>query len=328
MNWWPSVDEERLDALRPNSSPWRSHGIVLSIVFFGLTVLAIVALNALAELWHLPEGMVTAAVAIAVAEWLIHRRRFFGTGIESALWLGALFSIIFALPSSGKPEALLVFVAACAIAGFRVRSALFGCAAVVLVLSYIAVKADSAWPAMAFGIAAALVAAVALQREWQRPSTERLIGMVMIVMPVAAEIAWAVAGRGTAPLPFAVLAALLFALGIRGRDRVTLATGALTAGIAAFEARELFDFPLELKLIAGGALLIATAVAVARALRGRKTGFVIEPSAVTPYDEAMQILATLPSAHPASADPAAAAAPEIKSGGGSSFGGAGAGGGY
>ncbi|MEK6375346.1 MAG: hypothetical protein AABO58_21940 [Acidobacteriota bacterium] len=329
MKWWPSVDEERLDALRPGSSGWRRHGLVLSIVFFGLTLLALAAFNLLVALTNLPEGMTTAVVAIAVAEWLIHRRRFFGTGIESALWIGALFAIIFSLPSSGRLESLLVFVAACAIAGFRVRSALFGCAAVVLVLSYIAVKADSAWPAMAFGIAAALVAAVALQREWQRPSTERLIGMVMIVMPVAAEIAWAVAGRGTAPLPFAVLAALLFALGIRGRDRVTLATGALTAGIAAFEARELFRFPLEIKLMAGGAVLIALAVAITRALRGRKTGFVVEPSAVTPYDEAMQILATLPSAHPASAEPAtAAAAPEVKSGDDSSFGGAGAGGGY
>jgi len=326
MSWWPSVDEERLDALRPNSSPWRSHGIVLSIVFFGLTAVAILALYALANLWHLPEGVVTAVVAIAVAEWLIHRRRFFGTGIESALWLGALFSIIFALPSSGKPEALLVFVAACAIAGFRVRSAVFGCAAVVLVLSYIAVKSDSAWPATAFGIAAALAAGAALLREWQRPSTERLLGMVMIVMPVAAEFAWAISGRGTLPLPFAVLAALLLALGIRARDRVTLATGALTAGIAAFEARELFDFPLEWKLMAGGALLVVAAVAITRALRGRTAGFVVEPSAVTPYDEALQILGTLPSALPAPA--AAPSGPDVQSGDGSSFGGAGAGGGY
>ena len=64
-----------------------------------------------------------------MAEWLIRQRRFFGTGIESALWIGALFAIIFSLPSSGKPEALLVFAAACAMAGLRVRSAVFGTAA-------------------------------------------------------------------------------------------------------------------------------------------------------------------------------------------------------
>ncbi len=75
-------------------------------------------------------------------------------------------------------------------------------------------------------------------------------------------------------------------------------------GIAGYEARELFAFPLELKLIAVGAALIAVALAITRLLRGRTHGFVLEPSAVTPYDEAMQIVATIPAAHPthASAD--------------------------
>jgi hypothetical protein len=322
MSWWPSVGDERLDALRRNSSGWRRHGIVLSIVFFVLTALALVAFHALAT------GAVAAAVAIALAEWLIHRKRFFGTGIESALWIGALVALITLLPSSGKPEALLVFAAAFALAGFRVRSAMFGTAATVCVLIYVAVKTHGGWPPLAFGLVIALIAAVAVHREWQRPSTERLFAAVMIAMPVAAEIAWAVNGKGaTALLAFSVLAALLFALGIRGRDRVTLATGALTAAIAGYELHQLFDYPVEAKLIAAGALLIGIAAAITRALRGRTTGFVIAPSAVTPYDEAMQILATLPSAHPAPATPAAAA-PDIESGGGSSFGGAGAGGGY
>jgi len=321
MSWGPSVEDERVDALRRNSSGWRRHGIVLSVVFFGLTALA------LGASWALLGGIATAAVALAVAEWLIHRKRFFGTGIESALWIGALVALITELPSSGKPEALLVFAAAFALAGVRVRSAVFGCAAMACVLVYVAVKTHSGWPPLAFGLAVALLAAAALRREWQRPSTERLLGALMIVMPVAAEIAWAFAGKGTAVLPFAVLAALLLALGIHGRDRVTLATGALVAGIAAYEARDLLDVPLEAKLVAAGVLLIAIAVALTRALRGRTSGFVIEPSAVTPYDEALQILGTLPSAHPPAA-PEAPAGPDLESGGGSSFGGAGAGGGY
>ena len=322
MSLWPAVDEERLDAVRRNASGWRRHGIILSIVFFGLTILALLAFYSLAQ------GIATGVVAIAVAEWLIHRKRFFGTGIEAALWIGALVALITELPSSGKPEALLVFAAAFALAGFRVRSALLGSAATLLVLVYIAVKTQAAWPPVAFGMAMALIAAVALQREWQRPSSERLFAAVMIVMPVAAEIAWLIDGKGTAVLAFGALAAILFALGIRTRDRVTLATAGLTAGIAAYEARELLDFPLEAKLIAAGALLMAIAVAIARALRGRTSGFVIEPSAVTPYDEAMQILGTLPAAHVAPAPAEAAAGPDLNSGDGSSFGGAGAGGGY
>jgi hypothetical protein len=328
MSWWPSVDDERVDALGRNASGWRRHGLVLSIVFFGLTVLALVAFFGLASLAGLSDGIVTAVVAIAVAEWLIHGRRFFGTGIESALWLGALMALISELPSSGKPEAVLVFAAAFAIAGVRVRSAIFGCAAVVSVLIYIAVKTHAAWPPLIFGLAMTVLAAAALQREWQRPSTERLFGAVMIVMPVASEIAWAVNDKGTAVLPFAAVAALLVILGVRARDRVTLAIGALTAGIAAFEARELLNFPLEWKLMAGGALLIGIAVAITRALRGRSSGFVIDPSSVTPYDEAMQILATLPVAHAAPPPATPAAGPDIQAGEGSSFGGGGASGGY
>jgi len=331
VSWWPSVDDERADALRRGSSGWRRHGLVLTVVFFVLTLLAVGALYMFLELLKLPKGITTAVVAIGVAEWLIHRRRFFGTGIESALWIGGLFAIIFALPSSGKPEAWLVFVAASALAGFRVRSAVFGCAAMVFLLGYVAAKTDVAGPATVFGLAVSLAAALALRREWQRPSNERLFALGMLVMPVAAEVAWIAAARATPPplpLPFAALAALLFILGIAGRDRVTLAAGALTAGIAAYEARELFDYPLEAKLIAAGALLIGAAVAVARLLRGRTRGFVIEPSAVTPYDDAMQIVATLPSAHVVQAPSETAAGPELATGEGSSFGGAGAGGGY
>jgi hypothetical protein len=322
MNPWPTIDEERLDAVRHGASGWRRHGIILSLIFFGLTALALFAFNSLAG------GISTAAVAIALAEWLIRRKRFFGTGIESALWIGALVALITELPSSGKPEALLVFAAAFALAGFRVRSALLGCAATLSVLIYVAMKTQAPWPPAAFGMALTLIAAVALQREWQRPSTERLFAAVMIVMPVVAEIVWAFKGKGTTALAFAILAAVLFALGIRARDRVTLAAGALTAAIAAYELHRLFAYPVEAKLMTAGALLIAIAVAVTRALRGRTTGFVVEPSAVTPYDDAMQILATLPAAHVAPAPAAAAAGPEIDSGDSSSFGGAGAGGKY
>jgi purine-cytosine permease-like protein len=113
MRWWPSASEERLDALRPGASGWRKHGVVLTVVFFVLTVVAVAAVEFLAQQLHLAEGWWTAVIAIAIAEWLIHRRRFFGTGIESALWIGALFAIIFSLPHSGKPEAASALRARC-----------------------------------------------------------------------------------------------------------------------------------------------------------------------------------------------------------------------
>ena len=61
-------------------------------------------------------GYVTAAISLALAEWLIRTRHFFGTGIESALWLGGLFAFIFGLPGEGSTEVILLFAAASAFA--------------------------------------------------------------------------------------------------------------------------------------------------------------------------------------------------------------------
>jgi hypothetical protein len=323
MSWLPSISDERLDALRPGASGWRKHAVVLTIVFFVLTVVAVAALEFLAQQLHLAEGWCTAVIAVAIAEWLIHDRRFFGTGIESALWIGALFAIIFSLPNSGKPEAALVFAAAFAIAGFRVRSAVFGCAAIAIVVAYIGAKTLVGWPPMLFALVTASIAAALLTREWRRPSTERLLAAVMIVTPLAGEVEWSRHESTSATLPFALAAALLLMLGTRNRDRLTLAAGAITAGIAGYEARRLFHFALEFKLIAAGIALIAVAVIVTRALRGRTRGFVAERSADAAYDDAMKILGTISVTHFVPAP----AAGELKPGGGS-FGGAGASGSY
>ena len=72
-----------------------------------------------------------------------------------------------------------------------------------------------------------------------------------------------------------------------------------------------------------GALLVAIGAALSRALRDRTRGFVVTPSSVTKYDEAMQIIGTINIAH---ASPTHAE-PQRESGGGS-FGGAGASGDY
>jgi len=182
----PTIAEERALALR-RPGQWRRASIITQIVLFILTAIGIVAFFWLCDLIHLPRGWITAAVSIAVAELLIQRLHFWRTGVESALWIGGLFAFVVSLPSSGKPEAILAFVAASAIAGWRMRNALFGTLATVLVAVYMIVK-EWPWLAAGFALAVCLTALVAETRLWQRPSTEFLWEGLLIVMPVVAYV--------------------------------------------------------------------------------------------------------------------------------------------
>ena len=292
---------------------WRRMSIVAQVALFVLTVVGVVAFYWLCKVLDLPKGWLTAIVSVAVAELLIRRQRFCRTGVEPALWIAGLFAFIFALPSSGKPEAILLFVAASAIAGWRMRNALFGTGAVVLVVAYLEQKG---WPAIAAGFALAVCAAALLAelRLWQRPSTELLWRCLLITAPMAAYV----------PLRhdrvftlFAALAAVLLAAGIRFRLRFVLIAFAVAAAIAANEVRLLLRVSIDTYLIVAGAIVLAIAAMWMRALRARQSGFVLEDE---PHelDELLQIAGTLPLAAPS----AAAARPTP--GGGGQFGGAGA----
>src|SRR5438045_2126718 len=140
-NIWPTPEEER-------SGSWKRMSLLAEIVFFVLTAIAIAASQV-----FLPGWFVMIA-CVAAAEFLIRTYRFWRTGVESALWIGGLYAFIFSLPSSGKPEALLVLAAAAAIAGWRVRTALFGTVAMCLVVAYVAVRN---WPVVWFAFRVALL---------------------------------------------------------------------------------------------------------------------------------------------------------------------------
>jgi hypothetical protein len=348
MTWptGPSIAEERAEAVRAlvRSQPataWKHYGLLLRTVFTVLAAIAVLAAFGFFSIIQLPAGIVTAAVAIGVAEWLISRHHFFRTGVESSLWLCGTFAFIFGLPSQGKIEAILVFAAAAALSGWRTRNEFFGVLAAILVVAYVAAKWQHT-PILSMSIAAliAISSAFALRRVWQRPSTEHLFAGLTLAMPVAGYVSTIslrlfettfVTNLQVAAV-LGITAAILFAAGIGWRDRVLLISGTLSIACAAIELRQLFDYPAEAKFIAAGIVVIAIAVTLERALRGKTRGFVVTAVAKNPYDEAMQIggiLAVAPHgsapaehAHtgPVLADSASATD--------KSFGGAGAGGGY
>jgi len=316
--FWPTVAEERAMAFSKRAGSWRTVSTTAAIAFFVLTLLAITAFDRFCRLLFLPEGWVTAIVAIAVAELLILRARMWGTGVESALWIGGLFAFIFALPSSGKPEAILTFVAAAAISGWRVRNALFGALAVVLLTVYLMAR-EWPWSAMLFSVAVAVVALLALVRTWKRPSTETLWNILAVVMPVAALAGGLQANQLKSDVRvvalFIALAGFALAIGIRRRVRGAIVAGVVSIASAGVAAHDFIPFSTETRLLLVGAAALAIAGAIARALRGRERGFVL-----TPTSSAREtLLAVMPALLPTSSAPSS---PQPVSGGGT-FGGAG-----
>jgi len=278
----------RLRALVPEAAvevPWRTHGILLRIVLFGLTLAGVAALYFLID----ERGLITGAITIAIAEYLINARRWWWTGIEEALWIGGVFAAITDLPESGTPEALLVLAAAAAIPGFRMRNPVFGAVAAGFVVAYFEKKWD-------LGVLAALVLATiavfALLRTWRRFSTEWLWIALALTLPLVGRFYADEVWRNVTIILYGAFGALALFLAIRKRHHALFFSGALGIAIAGIEVGRLLAAPLELKLAATGACLLLGAWLTARSLRGRTTGIVATPSSLTTFDDELELAAT------------------------------------
>jgi len=305
---WP-VDRAAVEAAFPQ--PWRGYGLLARIVFFLLTCAGIGAFYGLTR-----AELLTAALCIGLAEFLIGVRRWFGTGVEEALWLGGVLSAIAALPSSGRPESNLVIAAAIGLAGFRVRNPLFGAAAMYFVTRYPEAVGD-------LGTIAALVVATAslfaLYRTWKRPSTELLFVFLAILMPFAA---WMHADARWLPITiglYAVFSAVALLSAILKRHHAMFAAAAAGLFIMIVNLHDYLRLREELTLGAAGAVLLAGSWLVGRLLRDRTRGLVVTPAKATAYDGDLRSVATFAVVVPSAGNP-----PEGRSEGGGGFGGAGA----
>jgi len=341
---WPSIADERELAVRHRfanvravtsgtKTPWQRSSTWIALLFFFLTLFAIAATFGLFALLGAPKGWITAALCLGVAELLIQQRRMFGTGIESALWIGGLFAFLFGLPSTGAPEALLACAAAAGVAGLRMRNPYFGTFAALLVVIYLAVASHghSFWSGGAVLLALTLTmgAACGLLRTWSRPSTDSLMVTIVVVMPVAAYVCGKLLAERMAFDPrvaivFSALAVLLLSLGLLRRSHALVIAGLFTVVCVAVEVHELFFRTGEARLMAGGLLLLALTAVVTRALRGRTRGLVVTPRAMTPLEQAIQLGGSVAIAHP---EPGGSQSTDLKPGGGD-FGGAGASGSF
>ena len=303
--------------------PWRANGLLAQAAFFVLTCIGLGAFYGLLHVLDMGgEGIVAGVAAIALAEYLIGARRWFFTGVEAALWLGGLFALISELPSSGKPEAMLVLAAACAVAGARVRNPLFGALAAVFVVQYFERRFDLG---VLCALVIALVACIALLRTWRRPTTEALWIALALVMPIAGRFTADSNWRDTTIILYAIFGIIALALALVRRHHAYFLAAMISLAIAGGDLAEKLTAPEEAKLAVAGALLLLIAFAISRTLRGRTHGLVLAPIQLTPLDDAVEAGATLALQPTASAPPAAEPQP---AGGGGGFGGAGASGDY
>ncbi|HEV7241124.1 MAG TPA: hypothetical protein VGQ36_17960 [Thermoanaerobaculia bacterium] len=297
--------------------PHRTHGILLRITLFVLTLVGVLGLNFFLDQIDVPrQGIAAGILAILVAEILINARHWFWTGVEEALWIGGIYSLISELPSTGTPESNLVLGGAAAIAGARVRNPLFGALAAGFFAYYFERRFDLGVVA---ALIIALVAAFALLRTWRRPSNEFLCIAIAVTLPIAGYFAADAVWRNATIALYAAFGAATIFLAIRYRHHALFLAGGIGVAIAAIEFARTLDLPLEAKLAAGGALLLAGAWIAARALRDRTTGIVATPAKLTSVDDELEIAATV-------ALPQQEFEPKAESGG--EFGGAGATGKY
>jgi len=304
--------------------PWRTYGVISQCVFFVLTAIGMGAAYGLAEIIHVPKAGLFAGLAFLVAAEVLIHARWFGTGVEAALWIGGLFALITELPSTGAPEALLVIGAACAMAGVRVRNPIFGAAAAIFVMAYAEKKFD-------LGVVTALViagiAVAALLRSWRRPSTEWLWIVMALVLPVAGWFAADAQWRHATIALYAIFGFVALLLAFVKRHHALLLSGAIGITVAGVEFSKTVALPLELKLAAGGVFLFALAMIVSRALRSRTSGLVVTPAKLTAADDALSIAGALIASHASQAE-ASSATPEARPQGEGGFGGGGATGDY
>lgn len=320
----PTAAEERLMAAGA-PAPWKSYSLLPRIGFFILAAICALALFGFFAV--VGNGRFAAVfgglIAIAAAELLIRKFRFFAAGLEEALWLIGALEIaggIFGIRE--WRTTLFAFGIASIVAAVRLLNPLCALLGAFLI-------AFRFQPFEAFYCSAVAAAALALLPfPRRRPSVEHSLGALAVVMPLPAyffakDDRFVFDPRIAAALLIYAAAALI--LGLRFRLHAPLLALFPALGCFAYEVRELTGMPLEARLIVWGGVVLAISIVVERLLKTPRNGLTSRQLKDDKLFDLLQLAGTVAIA-PHHQKPAEPSGPQLETGAGSSFGGAGAGG--
>ena len=265
------------------TTTWLGRCLGVLLCIFGMSLLAGV-------LSPLSSRLIVGGLLLVVtAEWLVAKRRVFRSGIEEVLYLCGAVAVVGQLLiwSHGNNVALAIALVCTAVllVGWRLLNPLFTTLAMAgysLAIAFAGVHFfDGKLHMREAGIACAVLAVVALVaggREWQRPTHDRMLDGLVIVMPWMAY-GWLVAfGWNASAANWAALAlalgflAVTLVAGLKRCQHAPLIGALGNLACVAYSLHRLLSWPLHWKLIAGGGVLLVVAVMIDRMLRNRDEG--------------------------------------------------------
>lgn len=310
---------------------WKSFSIVARVGFF---ILAVICAGGLAGFVYVVTNsekaamLVTALAALGIAEFLIGVYRFFRAGFDEAAWLGGAvaLALFFAAFNNGWRTAVAMLGIAFLAAAIRLLNPLFATAGMVI----LPIATDSEHTATICYVVTAIVAFVLLPFPRRRPSFEFTLGALAVVMPLAAYLA---AKDGQSRFSPAIAAALLIyaaaalVVGLRFRLHAPLLALFPVLGCFAYEVRDLTGMSLEARLVVWGSILLGVSIAIDRYLKTPRNGITSRQLKDDRLGDLLQLAGTIViTPHEKPPEPVQGG-PQLETGG-SSFGGAGAGGNF
>jgi hypothetical protein len=314
--WRPSPAEERWPtvasqlgaavpraALAERSGGWRSTGLLARSALFALGFIAAALLFGVLGIGSEAMLLVAGLIAVFTAEWLTVRKRLYASGIEEGLTVAGFLMIgvwiaadVLPAPDRGDSSLhTLVVIAAVAAAGLRRLNAFVTTCAVVGFVYWIgstgiadALDATIGGSVTAFvaGCALAVMALALGDREYRRPSHDRMLDWLVATLPIVAyaqspgiaafEAATVANGAGTTrPAVLALLLALgaaMLVTGLRRRRHAPL--WAFLGCVIAFavELRAAVPVAPETWLVGWGLVALTAGVVLDRYLREPRRG--------------------------------------------------------
>jgi hypothetical protein len=340
------------DALPERTGGWRGTGPFARVALF---VLGCLAAGLLFGILGIKERMLLVAGVIATlaAEWLKQGKRLHASGIEEGLCLGGYLMIGLWIASqcddvpglkASDPYWIALIVATGA-AGLRLLSPLLLASAAVACVDWLGSQqfaqaidaaAGGRMTTLLLACIAAAAALAAGSRQFRRPSHDRALDWMVVVLPVLAYAGqagtgWFVSAAGSLPGGAArattcalllALAAASLAAGLRRRRHAPLLAFLGCVACFAVELRFAVGGPAEAWLLLGGLSAIFAAAALDRYLQRPREG--VTSAKLTDREGPLDLLQTVGASvlaqHGRTEPPPAVAAHEGRFGGGGASG--------